>query len=51
MTDDQIDRCELCGEDRGDGYCQNCPDDPDRVSDQQWLRDMMAEHGPGPEGA
>lgn len=25
-----IDRCEACGSDRGDGYCQECPNDPDR---------------------
>lgn len=24
-------RCENCGSDRGDGYCQDCPDDPDRL--------------------
>ena len=29
------DRCEICGEDRGDGYCQNCPNDPDRVRDRE----------------
>lgn len=28
------DRCEICGEDRGDGYCQNCADDPDRISNR-----------------
>jgi hypothetical protein len=22
--------CEACGADRGDGLCQECPDDPDR---------------------
>jgi hypothetical protein len=26
-----VDRCAACGADRGDGYCQECPDDPDRA--------------------
>lgn len=25
-----VDRCEACDAERGDGYCQECPNDPDR---------------------